>query len=289
MKPIIPEFLKKEFLKEKARPNQFPEDIKEFMTNYATQYKYSKLFTLRNIFMLLKIGTEKIPTCKLKGCRKKQIINKSNQLTEGCCVEHTRQIRNLIKYGVTNVSHRQVIKDKIKETCLKNNGSEFPMGSEKIRDKHKATCLKKYGVENASSLPETQEKVNKTNQERYGVNRPTQSAKFLLKGQSYKLKPYKWKTGEVSMLQGYEPIVLKELEEQGYKYDEIVSDIDKIPVIPYIFEGEQHNYYPDFFIPKENKIVEVKSDYTLKRNWDKNQAKFKATKELGFDFRLEVR
>lgn len=115
--------------------------------------------------MLMKNKIERLPTCKLKGCRKKQIINKSNQLTEGCCVEHTRQIRNLIKYGVSNVSHRQEIKDKIKETCLKNNGFEFPMGSEKVRNKHKETCLSRYGVENDASLPETQLKVNKTNQD----------------------------------------------------------------------------------------------------------------------------
>jgi len=33
----------------------------------------------------------------------------------------------------------------------------------------------------------------------------------------------------------------------------------------------------------------VKSDYTLEKEWDKNQAKFEATRNLGFDFKLEVR
>ena len=56
-----------------------------------------------------------------------------------------------------------------------------------------------------------------------------------------------------------------------------------------MFEGKKHRYYPDFYIPEENLIIEVKSQWTLDLHKDKNQAKFQAVKEAGFNFRLEVR
>ena len=62
-----------------------------------------------------------------------------------------------------------------------------------------------------------------------------------------------------------------------------------MPTILYQLDNTERRYYPDIFIPKDNIIIEVKSEYTLNKEWDKNQAKFEATKSLGFDFRLEVR
>ncbi len=39
-------------------------------------------------------------------------------------------------------------KNKMKETCMKNNKCEYAMQSEKVREKSKVTNLKKYNVEN---------------------------------------------------------------------------------------------------------------------------------------------
>jgi len=118
-----------------------------------------------------------------------------------------------------------------------------------------------------------------------------QNAEIFEKAQqnSFRRKEYIWTSGEISLLQGYEPIVLKELENDGYKFNDILTSPKDMPEITYFFEGKEHRYYPDFYIPSENKIIEVKSDYTLQADWDKNQAKFEATRNLGFDFILEVR
>lgn len=43
------------------------------------------------------------------------------------------------------------------------------------------------------------------------------------------------------------------------------------------------------FISKENVVIEVKSNYTLNLHWDRNQAKFDATRKLGYDLRVEIR
>ena len=37
-----------------------------------------------------------------------------------------------------------------------------------------------------------------------------------------------------------------------------------MPAIWYEMDNIKHRYYPDIFIPCENRIIEVKSTYTLK-------------------------
>ena len=82
---------------------------------------------------------------------------------------------------------------------------------------------------------------------------------------------------------------MQELEDQGYNFNDILTSNKDMPEIWYMFEGKKHRYYPDFYIPEENLIIEVKSQWTLDLHKDKNQAKFQAVKEAGFNFRLEVR
>lgn len=356
MLDAIPEFLKNEFGKEKPRPAQFPEEIKIFMLGYATHYEYPKDIDIRKIFVLMKNNIGHIPKCELDNCDQLRTFNKSNILTEGCCAEHTRQIRNLQKYGVTNVSHREDIKSKIKQSYVKKYGVEHPMKSEIIRDKFKATCLEKFGVENPSTLPEIQEKINDTNMKNLGVTRPMKNSEVVEKVRtsnnlkygsdyifgsehfkdvmletygtdnamklekfkkvakntsnkrwgvdypmhaacifekcrtaSYKLKTYTWKTGEISKVQGHEPIVLKELEDDGYTFSEVKTESKDMPKIMYHYEGSEYRYFPDIYIPKENLLIEVKSQYTLDAQLEKNNAKFTAAKQMGFNFRLEIR
>ncbi len=221
---------------------------------------------------------------------------------------------NIQKYGVENVFSSDTFKETIKLSNLKNLGVEYPMQSEMVREKSKNTCMEIYGMEFAMQSDEVKEKLKQTNLERFGVENPMHSDEIKQKmtdnaiekygvrhhmhlshvvekqlKSMYKRKPYVWQTGEVSFVQGNEPIVLRELEEKGYSYQEVKTSPSDMPVIMYLFEDETHRYYPDIFIPKENTIIEVKSDYTLEKELDKNVAKFSATKELGYNFRLEIR
>lgn len=43
-------------------------------------------------------------------------------------------------------------------------------------------------------------------------------------------------------------------------------------------------YYPDFFLPEYNLIVEIKSTYTFEKYLNKNTAKKEKCIELGFNF-----
>lgn len=53
-------------------------------------------------------------------------------------------------------------------------------------------------------------------------------------------------------------------------------------------ESNLHRYYPDIYIQSLNKIIEVKSTYTYKIDFDKNLKKAKACKSLGFNFAFMI-
>ncbi len=61
-----------------------------------------------------------------------------------------------------------------------------------------------------------------------------------------------------------------------------------MPEIWYILDGIKHRYYPDFYIEKDNLIVETKSVYTLECEKEKNNLKFQAVKSHGYNFKLDV-
>jgi len=42
-----------------------------------------------------------------------------------------------------------------------------------------------------------------------------------------------------------------------------------MPEIWYEFEDKRRRYYPDIYIKSQNKIIEVKSDYTFYKEYDK--------------------
>ena len=208
------------------------------------------------------------------------------------------KVTMLTRYGETSPMRVPELKEKIKQTNLKKYGSEFygssieflkdtenrmerrknvylelygvehPMKSEIIKNKHKQTCLDTYGVDHHMKLPEIHEKHQRS---------------------MFRYKEYIWKTGEVSLVQGNEPIVLRELEEKGYTYEMVLTGATEMPEIWYDFEDSTHRYFPDIYIPTENLLIEVKSPWTVTLNVEKNQAKFSAAKNAGFDFKLEVR
>ena len=178
---------------------------------------------------------------------------------------------------------------------LNKYGVTYAQQSINIQCKTRQTLLERYNYGSIGANPTFRKKQRETMLLKYGVEQPMHNRIMFNKQQKskYTRKEYKWQSGEKSILQGYEPIVLKELEDEGYTFTAVITDSNIIPTIPYYFEETWHIYiyiyYPDFYIPSENRIIEVKSKYTLEADWDKNQAKFKATTDAGFNFSLEVR
>ena len=95
------------------------------------------------------------------------------------------------------------------------------------------------------------------------------------------------KDGRSVRVQGYEHFVLNELEKLYKSSDILVSDeiYKHIDIIKYLDNKE---YYPDIFIISENKIIEVKSNYTYRKDYEKNQLKKEASINAGYKFEFYI-
>lgn len=219
-----------------------------------------------------------------------------------------RKSTTLQKYGVENISKvtRSIVAEKLKNKTdeekesinekkkiayIKNHGVTNPNKSNNIREKTKRTNLEKYGVEYPTQSKEVVEHRRSNNLEKYGVISPTQLPEIYEKSikSNYRRKEYIWKTGEVSIVQGYEPLVLKELEEKGYTFQQVKTKAVDMPKFLYTHKTKTKRYFPDIFIPEDNIIIEVKSTYTVKCNVEINNLKFQSVIDAGYEFRLEVR
>jgi hypothetical protein len=94
-------------------------------------------------------------------------------------------------------------------------------------------------------------------------------------------------------VQGFEPSALRWLETKGCNMDKIaVLAKEGKPTISYKYKAQPKLYIPDFYHTSKNRIIEVKSIWTLLgRSSDtflRNCAKAKATIEQGYDFILMV-
>jgi hypothetical protein len=180
-------------------------------------------------------------------------------------------------------------------------------------DQSRKGCLEKHGVENISKTLEWREKVKKTNLERRGVEWNTQSKEFLniwkqksvekygvehpmqnekvFEKRMYKKKKYVFPSGKIVYLQGYEWKCLDELIlNQYHESDIVVGNIEINEWIGSIFyehEGKTHRYYPDIYIISENRVIEVKSTYTIKKDTKINN-KREAVIKKGLLFSLKI-
>jgi len=73
-----------------------------------------------------------------------------------------------------------------------------------------------------------------------------------------------------------------------YAEEELITSRKEIPPFWYIIGNKYHRYYPDIYIPKDNLIIEVKSDYTYSCNTEINKAKFNSVIQNGFKLNVMV-
>lgn len=96
-------------------------------------------------------------------------------------IKDKKRQTTLKNYGVENPSQSASIKDKKVQTTLKNYGVEYTFQSEECRNKSRQTTLKNYGVENPQQCQEIRNRTYDTNLERYGVKHPLQSTSIMNK------------------------------------------------------------------------------------------------------------
>jgi hypothetical protein len=176
------------------------------------------------------------------------------------------RVTNLERYGTENSLQNEEIKAKIRATNLIKFGCISPIQNEEIKAKMKATNLLRYGAENVSQSIEIQRKRER---------------------KSYKRKEYIMPSGDIRIVQGYEPWAIDKLLLE-YKEEQIFTDREYIPYIFYSLEDKRKVYFPDIYIPHINKIIEVKSTYTYIAKNGNVQLKAEATRKLGYDYEIWI-
>lgn len=103
----------------------------------------------------------------------------------------------------------------------------------------------------------------------------------------HKTKEYTLPSGKVIKLKGYEPQFLEYVFKNNiFKEEEIVYVPQRIR---YTQNNKIRHYYPDFYIPKLNLIIEIKSKYILNLQTEENVLlKELATKAAGFNYCIIV-
>jgi hypothetical protein len=113
------------------------------------------------------------------------------------------------------------------------------------------------------------ENRRKTNLERYGMENPLMRPEVIAKSAAKNglAKTFVYPSGTEVAVQGYEPFALQVLLDQGYSESDIITGNitlteTKVPTFRYTNVNRTISvYYPDIFIPKENRIIEVKSQW----------------------------
>lgn len=186
---------------------------------------------------------------------------------EGCSLkkkEERKQKSNLAKYGVANTASLESVKAKINQSFQDKFGGH-PKQTRDVQDKWRATCLEKYG------------------------GHPNQNKEVQIKSEatSFAYKDYIMPSGAIVKYQGYENLALDELL-QLYEEKDIRIGRSDVPSVNYHVDEKKHVYFPDFFIPHENKIIEVKSEWTIKLVRGNVEEKAAATVKAGYKYEIWV-
>lgn len=226
-------------------------------------------------------------TCGARECASKRIsaVRLAETPEQVAATNARRRRSNLEKYGVEYACQTEVVKHKMLEantriiadgktskqiqqekaraTKRQRYGDEFYNNRRAIIEakshhsieqknvinaRRRATCLVKYGVENYFLRPESRELISQR----------------MARGNA-SIKPFVLPSGKTVGLRGVEHLALTRLLETLKEDDIIVHDAYaplEIPILMYINVNEHKaSYYPDIYIPSQNRIIEVKSTW----------------------------
>jgi hypothetical protein len=141
-----------------------------------------------------------------------------------------------------------------------------PKQTKEVQDKWKNTCLEKYG------------------------GHPNQNAEVQAKSEerSYAYKDYTTPSGKVRKVQGYEHLALDEIFSKGYAEDDIITGKANVPQIKYTIDETPHIYFPDIYIPSENKLIEIKSDWSIQKKRANVKEKAEASVNSGYIYEIWI-
>jgi hypothetical protein len=190
------------------------------------------------------------------------------------CTNNKYKVTCLEKYGVDNISRVSTTHDKIRETSVERYGETSYMKTDKSKEENKIRTMEKYGVDHVWKSVIVRDNIKKTCLERFGFENASQCPEIFSKQQKKRFEIHIFRETELYYQGTYEKDFLDKY------YD--LFEITKIDFINYTFDSDRV-YYPDFYLPKYNLIIEIKSSYTYDRFLEKNNSKQKACLELGYN------
>lgn len=113
-------------------------------------------------------------------------------------------------------------------------------------------------------------------------------SKITYNYQLFKLKDFIFPSGEIIKVQGYEPFALNDIIfiEKINEID-IITGVKNVPIIWYNdLQGIKHRHFVDIYIKSQNRCIEVKSSWTIKK--ENVFFKQKAGIELGYKYEIWV-
>jgi hypothetical protein len=244
------------------------------------QETFFKKYSVTNISNLEEIKNKKIKTCLEKygvdNPAKSQIVKdkmlvtltqKYNMIPKKILSEEDKNNKLIEKYGTINFRNSEIIKNKIKNTCIEKYGVDHISKSKHVQEIKTKNNLEKYGCEFTSQIPEIAEKITKS---------------------GFRLREFIFPSGKIVKVQGYEPFALRDLIEiEKINENCIITGCTNVPEIWYNDKlGKKHRHYVDIYIPSQNRCIEIKSSWTIKK--ENVFLKQNAAKELGFNYEIWV-
>jgi hypothetical protein len=215
-------------------------------------------------------------------------VENPSQLDE---IKEQKKQKSLEKYGVEYVLQSKIIRTAIENTNLIKYGAKNPQQNIEIHNKTCLTNLNRYGKKCYFATQESKEKIKQTNLIKYGVEHHSQNAavaETMLK-HAYNKKSYTLPSGDIIDYQGYENFALDNLlNNENLEEEDIITNRKDVPEIWYNDKNDKRRrHYVDFYIPTQNRCIEVKSTWT---NQEKNNVieKQAAAKEAGYIYDVWV-
>lgn len=181
--------------------------------------------------------------------------------TESTCLE---------RYGYKWAFVAPEVYTKIKKIFKDRYGVEYPLQCAEVLEKIKLVCQERYGADYFVQS----EECKRLMMEKYGAEHAMQCPMLFRKAAAslFNRKPYIFKN-QTFMLLGYEDRAIDDILKEENIDVMYAGECEEIPVFEYYIDGKKHLYYPDIYIPENNKIIEVKSVYTYNQDVEKNKYK----------------
>jgi hypothetical protein len=197
---------------------------------------------------------------------------------------------NIERYGTDKPQSLEQFQKKTRESNLEKFGTEIPQLLKELKNKTIETNIEKYGVAHSSKLKITQDKKVGTNLEKYGVTNVMHASNIFDKNRYFQKRDYIFESGRIEKIQGYEGKGI-DLLLNTYHEDDIIINPSQLIKVFYLEDNRNHRYFPDIFVPKDNLVVEIKSEYTYKGfiGWyNTNLLKRQACLDAGYNFKFMI-